>query len=103
MKKAYLTVVLMLCSAMSMANESTAANQNAQETADRSENTVRIMTRPEIVGLWGMEIPNNKKCIEYYNFKSNNDVFIKSGQEWSTGVYDYQASRDAAVQLPVLS
>ena len=37
MKKAYLTVVLMLCSAMSMANESTAANQNAQETADRSE------------------------------------------------------------------
>ncbi len=102
MKKAYLTVVLMLCSAMSMANESTAANQNAQETADRSENTVRIMTRPEIVGLWGMEIPNNKKCIEYYNFKSNNDVFIKSGQEWSTGVYDYQASKDAAVQLPVL-
>lgn len=26
-------------------------------------NAIRIVTRPEIMGLWGMEIPNNKKCV----------------------------------------
>jgi len=67
MKKAYLTVVLMLCSAMSMANESSTATQNAQDEADRGANTIRIMTRPEIVGLWGMEIPKLRK-IRVLNF-----------------------------------
>ena len=49
-----------------------------------------------------MEIPNNHKCVEYYNFKSNSDVVIKSGAEWSTGIYDYQPSTDKNVQLPAL-
>ncbi len=61
-----------------------------------------MITRPEIVGLWGMEIPNNRKCIEYYNFKSDNDVIIKSGEEWSSGIYDYQPSAQPDEQLPAL-
>ena len=67
-----------------------------------NSNKFRVVTRPEIVGLWGMQIPNNRKCIEYYNFKSNNDVVIKSGQEWSAGIYDYQPSQDASNVLPAL-
>ena len=71
-----------------MANENKAVVATEQETDEIADsamsNTIRIQTRPEIVGLWGMQIANNKKCVEYYNFKSNNDVIIKSGQEWSS-------------------
>jgi hypothetical protein len=85
-----------------MANEKKAVV--ATEEMDRVEdsNPIRIVTRPEIVGLWGMQIANNKKCIEYYNFKSNNNVVIKSGQEWSSGIYDYQSSQEERSALPAL-
>ena len=45
---------------------------------------------------------SNNKCIEYYNFKSNNNVVIKSGQEWSSGIYDYQSSQEERSALPAL-
>ena len=45
---------------------------------------------------------DNKKCVEYYNFKGNNNVVIKSGSEWTTGLYDYQPSQDPAAQIPAL-
>ena len=64
-----------------MANESKSVVATEKVKPTENSNSIRIVTRPEIVGLWGMQIPNNKKCIEYYNFKSNNDVMIKSGQE----------------------
>ncbi|MCP5613370.1 hypothetical protein NL294_27060, partial [Klebsiella pneumoniae] len=67
------------------------------------ENTIRISTRPEILGLWGMQIPNNKKCVEYYNFRGGNEVVVNSGKEWSAGLYDYQASPDNTQEkLPAL-
>ncbi len=102
MKKKYLTIFLILCSSVVMANENKAVV--ATEEMDRVEdsNPIRIVTRPEIVGLWGMQIANNKKCIEYYNFKSNNNVVIKSGQEWSSGIYDYQSSQEERSALPAL-
>lgn len=102
MKKTYLTIFLILCSSVAMANENKAVV--ATEEMDRVEdsNPIRIVTRPEIVGLWGMQIANNKKCIEYYNFKSNNNVVIKSGQEWSSGIYDYQSSQEERSALPAL-
>ena len=102
MKKKYLTIFLILCSSVVMANENKAVV--ATEEMDRvvDSNPIRIVTRPEIVGLWGMQIANNKKCIEYYNFKSNNNVVIKSGQEWSSGIYDYQSSQEERSALPAL-
>ena len=92
MKKTYLTILLTLCASVAMANDNQAVV--ATEETDRAENsnTIRIVTRPEIVGLWGMQVANNNKCIEYYNFKANNNVIIKSGQEWSSGIYDFQPS-----------
>lgn len=106
MKKTYLTIFLILCSSVVMANENKAVVATEQETdgiADSAmSNTIRIQTRPEIVGLWGMQIANNKKCVEYYNFKSNNDVIIKSGQEWSSGIYDYQPSQEERSLLSAL-
>ena len=86
-----------------MANDNkavVATETDATET--ESSNTIRVTTRPEIVGLWGMQVANNKKCIEYYNFKSNNNVIIKSGQEWSLGIYDYQQSQEERTLLPAL-
>lgn len=79
-------------------------NKNTQTAAQASAvaNTFRIVTRPEIMGLWGMEIPTNRKCIEYYNFKSDNNVIIKSGDEWSSGIYDYQLPQDTTAQVPAL-
>lgn len=72
----------------------------APTVAENMQHNIRIQTRPALVGLWGMPISNNKKCTEYYNFKSNNDVFIKSGEEWSYGIYDYQPTIDKT--LPAL-
>ena len=102
MKKTYLTIFLILCSSVVMANENKAVV--ATEEMDRvvDSNPIRIVTRPEIVGLWGMQVANNKKCIEYYNFKSNNNVIIKSGQEWSSGIYDYQPPQEERTLLPAL-
>ncbi|ALD03416.1 hypothetical protein AMQ28_01080 [Acinetobacter sp. TTH0-4] len=102
MKKKYLTIFLVLCSSIAMANESKLVVANEKVKPTENSNSIRIVTRPEIVGLWGMQIPNNKKCIEYYNFKSNNDVMIKSGQEWSSGIYDYQPPQEERTLLPAL-
>ena len=101
MKKTYLTIFLILCSSVVMANENKAAVAAGKIDRVEDSNPIRIVTRPEIVGLWGMQIPN-KKCVEYYNFKSNNNVLIKSGQEWSSGVYDYQPSQEERSALPAL-
>lgn len=103
MKKAYLTVLLMLSSSLVMATDNKNTTQNA-DVKNRIEvvNRFKVTTRSELVGLWGMEIPNNRKCIEYYNFKGNNDVVIKSGSEWSSGVYDYQPAEDPNAQIPAL-
>lgn len=102
MKKKYLTIFLVLCSSIAMANESKSVVANEKVKPTENSNSIRIVTRPEIVGLWGMQIPNNKKCIEYYNFKSNNDVMIKSGQEWSSGIYDYLPPQEERTLLPAL-
>lgn len=102
MKKKYLTIFLVLCSSIAMANESKSVVATEKVKPTENSNSIRIVTRPEIVGLWGMQIPNNKKCIEYYNFKSNNDVMIKSGQEWSSGIYDYQPPQEERTLLPAL-
>ncbi|UNW10878.1 MULTISPECIES: hypothetical protein [Acinetobacter] len=106
MKKLYLTSLMLVCCTAVMANETkTTTTNSAAATAAKAPvnaNTIRVITRPEIVGLWGMEIPNNRKCIEYYNFRGDNDVIIKSGQEWSSGIYDYQPAEDPASSLPAL-
>jgi hypothetical protein len=105
MKKTYLTVLIMLFASNVIAaeNNKLVQAQKAEEQSQASAvNSFRVITRPEIVGLWGMEIPNNRKCIEYYNFKSNNDVVIKSGSEWSSGMYDYQPAQDLDNQIPAL-
>lgn len=69
----------------------------------RDQNSIRISTRPEILGLWGMEMPNNKKCVEYYNFRGGNQVVVNSAKEWSTGLFEYQPSPDNTLSvLPTL-
>lgn len=84
------------------------AEQNIQakaKTADlqQSENSIRISTRPEILGLWGMNIPSNKQCIEYYNFRGGNEIVVNSDKEWSVGLFEYQPSADITQnQLPTL-
>lgn len=84
------------------------AEQNIQakaETADlqQPENSIRIITRPEILGLWGMNIPSNKQCVEYYNFRGGNEVVVNSHKEWSVGLFEYQPSADITQhQLPTL-
>ena len=65
---------------------------------------INVDTRPEILGLWGMVIPSNKKCVEYYNFRGGNQVVINSAKEWSIGAYDYQPSPDNSMtKLPTLA
>ena len=68
--------------------------------ATNTTSTIRINTRPEILGLWGMEIPENKKCTEYYNFRGSNEVVVNSAKEWSIGLFDYQPSPDNTLEKP---
>ncbi|WP_267530647.1 hypothetical protein [Acinetobacter oleivorans] len=102
MKNIYIIGLLWACSGLAVAE--TATQQPAEQPVRTASNpnAIRIVTRPEIMGLWGMEIPNNKKCVEYYNFRNSNDVVIKSGQEWSYGLYEYQPSDDPKEQLAAL-
>ena len=75
MKKTCLSLMLLTLTTWAMAAD---INKNTQTAAQASAvaNTFRIVTRPEIMGLWGMEIPTNRKCVEYYNFKCDNNVII---------------------------
>lgn len=98
MKKTALIIPLLL----SLSGH-TFADQKVQpqtKNSTNSANLIRIDTRPEILGLWGMEIPNNKKCTEYYNFRGSNEVVVNSGKEWSIGLYDYQPSPDNTLEKP---
>ena len=103
MKINLLLIGLVLLSNAAFANDkqNNKGTEVAIEVAEPA-NTIKIKTRPEISGLWGMQIPENKKCVEYYNFKGANQVVVKSGEEWSTGIYDYQAPQDPNVQMPAL-
>ncbi|ATO20592.1 hypothetical protein BS636_13385 [Acinetobacter sp. LoGeW2-3] len=101
MKKTCLSLMLLTLTNWAMAADINNKTQTAAQ-ATAVANTYRVVTRPEIMGLWGMEIPNNRKCIEYYNFKSDNNVIIKSGDEWSSGIYDYQLPQDTTAQVPAL-
>lgn len=67
---------------------------NKQQNLEALAKQISIKLRPEIVGLWAMQLEKKNKCVEYYNFKSNNEVLVKSGNEWSIGVYDYHRSSD---------
>lgn len=80
------------------------ATKTASKPVVENENTVRVTIRPEIIGLWGMQLPNNNTCIEYYNFKGANELVVNSGKEWSTGIYDYQPAPDNTMKkLPVMA
>ena len=83
------------------------AKSQQQSRAPATENIMTVSSRPEILGLWGMQIPNQKQkknqCTEYYNFRGDNEVVINSAKEWSTGIYDYRPSPDNTRSvLPVL-
>ncbi|WP_425426776.1 hypothetical protein [Acinetobacter populi] len=109
MKTFILTISCLLTSTMLLAQTSAAPQQdnaNADDSAvltpSTNENTIQVITRPEILGQWGMKIPNNRQCTEYYNFRGNNEVVIKSDKEWSIGQYQYQVPNNRSEQLPAL-
>ncbi|OTG65039.1 hypothetical protein [Acinetobacter silvestris] len=106
-KTALIVPLLILISCSVLAEETTTAVNTSHNltpnTNSQPANTIRIDTRPEILGLWGMNIPNNKKCIELYNFRGANEVVVNSGEEWSVGLFDYQPSPDNTMEkLPAL-
>lgn len=105
MKKIALLVLVSLYGSTIYAEntKSPEKQQNVQVNKSAVENTIRIQTRPEIVGLWGMQIAKKNQCVEYYNFKSDSNVLIKSGNEWSTGVYDYEPTPDPSSVLSALT
>ncbi len=99
-KTAFITSLLLSFSSFAIAEQTAQTQTAASITATNKTNTFRINTRPEILGLWGMEIPNNKKCTEYYNFRGANEVVVNSGKEWSIGLFDYQPSPDNTLEKP---
>ena len=100
MKRIALLVPLLMCVSHAVFADEQNTVQATANNSTQITNTIRIDTRPEILGLWGMEIPNNKKCTEYYNFRGANEVVVNSAKEWSTGLYDYQPSPDNTNEKP---
>ena len=108
MKKIQLIIALLMSvSTFAIADDNVQKQATPEKTTENkttatpsAANSVRVETRPEILGLWGMEIPNNKKCVEYYNFRGSNEVVVNSGKEWSIGLYDYQPSPDNTLERP---
>ena len=80
---------------MAFANTS---NTNAAQAAG----SINISVRPEIIGLWGMDIPSNTQCIEKYNFRDNSGLVIQSADEWSIAQYQYQVPSNRSEELPSL-
>ena len=80
MKKTALIISLLLSLSPYVSAETVQpqATNPATLAATNTTSTIRINTRPEILGLWGMEIPENKKCTEYYNFRGSNEVVVNS-------------------------
>lgn len=104
MMKKTVTAILLSCAAPHLLAQSTVAQsavvqqpQQVDAAPMPKQSTINIKLRPEIVGLWAMDIPNNPQCLEYYNFKDENDLVIKSGDEWTVGQYQYQPPVDASV------
>lgn len=104
MKKIVLILGSFVLSGMALANTSEPSTENLktppQVALDAGQ--FNIMTRHEIMGLWGMEIAKNRQCVEYYNFRSATDVVINSAKEWSIGQYQYQVPGNRSEQLPSL-
>ena len=98
-KSITLASLLLVWTTLTHAEKKDSKEVTAKAVPVAAENTIQISTRPEIAGLWGMVIPNNKKCVEYYNFRSGNEIVVNSGKEWSVGLYEYQPSVDAAENL----
>jgi len=98
MKKTALIISLLLGLSTYASADQVDPSQTANVAATNTANSIRISTRPEILGLWGMEIPSNKKCVEYYNFRGSNEVVVNSAKEWSVGLYDYQPSPDNTLE-----
>ncbi|WP_235985058.1 hypothetical protein [Acinetobacter baretiae] len=90
MKQLFITSILLFGSMTVFATEPTTPTKTKAVKAD---NSISIVQRPVISGLWVMAIPNSQ-CAEYYNFKENNKVVVNSNQEWSTGLYEYQPPAD---------
>lgn len=89
------------------AAKSKQAAKSQQSNSAVAESIMTVSSRPEILGLWGMQIPDQKQkktqCTEFYNFRGDNEVVINSAAEWSTGIYDYRPSPDNTRSvLPVL-
>lgn len=104
MKNIYILGLLLAYSSWGMAADAASYTKKTKvQQVAQAAHTIQVTTHSEIMGLWGMDIPNNHKCVEYYNFRSNNDVIIKSAQEWSNGLYDYQNSDDHKERLPILT
>ena len=103
MKKILIMPLILCCSMTVFANDKQDGNASEVNKSQPSMNTVKISLKPEIVGLWGMEIDKKNQCIEYYNFKSNNEFVVNSGLEWSTGFYEYEPMLDMDDQKNILS
>ena len=91
MKKSY-ALLWALAAQLCMLGTSVAAQNTA----------IEVKLRTPLLGLWGMKIPERPQCVEYYNFKSDNQAVIHSDQERSYALYDYQVRLDDQSKLPAL-
>lgn len=103
MKKLILAMPYLLCSTIIWAQQNPPQQHTAeQQKSQEIESSIQVVNRPELLGQWGMEIPKNPQCIEYYNFRDNSEVVIKSDKEWSMGQYQYQIPNNRSEQTPAL-
>lgn len=99
MKKICLSISCALFSVLANAENTLPASPTTTQSV---ANSINVVSRPQIIGLWGMQLENNKQCVEYYNFRADNELIVKSAAEWSVGHYQYHAPNSRAEVLPLL-
>lgn len=103
MKKIFIISFIAFVSFSASANGEERGSEQTTNQFQSAVNTVKISLKPEIVGLWGMNIDNKRKCTEFYNFKSNNEFIVKSDKEWTTGFYEYEPMMNADDKRSILT
>lgn len=71
MKNIYIVGLLCFCSTWAMAEAPLKAPEASEQpqTMDLNPSTIKIVTRPEIMGLWGMEILIIKNVLNIITFE----------------------------------
>lgn len=95
--------IILACGLISMSIFCFANNDTTSKTKPTVPYQASFKTevRPAVLGLWAINSFKNQ-CVEYYNFRTEKQLFVKSGKEWVYGLYQYEYPENTQESLPLM-